>query len=368
VAVLSLAMSRGARVLRAGTHGRSVWEIAIPLNVPSLQPVIATLTPATVDAGSGNFVLSVAGSNLLPGTVVRWNGLSRKTSFVDAGHLTVQITAEDVASAGRASVIAFNQSSGGGSSNAVNFNIGGPPNTVSAAFVNAANPAAGNIVAPRSIASIYGTNMAPSVAAAGAPPLPSLLGGTMVTNGAGNAMPLFFVSPGQINVQVPNNGFPIKTSLTVTQGVQSVTVQVQVQQFAPGLFTTNGGGTGQASTVIANSATLVAPVGTTADSRPAKPGEFLSIYCTGLGATTNSPGLGGPSPSNPLAQTTTTPVVTIGGVPAKIIFSGLAPGYVGLNQVNVEVPAGITPGDAVPLVLTIGGVASNTATIAIAAQ
>ena len=146
-----------------------------------------------------------------------------------------------------------------------------------------------------------------------------------------------------------------------------MTLPVKVQQFAPGLFTTNGQGTGQASTVIANTATLVAPAGTTSDSRPAKPGEYLSIYCTGLGATTNPPVLGGPSPSNPLASTSVTPVVTIGGVPATVIFSGLAPGFVGLNQVNVQVPDGVMPGDAVPLVLTQGGVVSNTATIAVAA-
>jgi uncharacterized protein (TIGR03437 family) len=298
--------------------------------------------------------------------VIRWNGQNRKTTYVDTGHVTVQIAADDVAAPGRASVIAFNSSTGGGSSNAKNFNIGGPPKTLTAAFVNAANPSAGNVVAPRSIASLYGTNLAPSVAVAGTPPLPRVLAGTVLTNGAGDSYPLFFVSPGQINVQVPNNG-AVTLLLTVTQGVQSVTIPVRVQQFAPGLFTTNGQGTGQASAVIANTATLVAPAGTTAGSRPAKPGEFLSIYCTGLGATTNPPVLGAPSPSNPLAFTTTTPVVTIGGLTAQVIFSGLAPGFVGLNQVNVQVPDGVTPGDAVPIVLSIGGATSNTATIAVAA-
>jgi uncharacterized protein (TIGR03437 family) len=178
---------------------------------------------------------------------------------------------------------------------------------------------------------------------------------------------LFFVSPGQINFQVPNNNAPNTFTLTVLQGVRTVTIQMQVRPFAPGLFSTNGQGTGQAATVIANTATLVAPVGTTADSRPAKPGEFLSIYCTGLGATNPPPVLGSATPISPLSTTSVTPVVTIGGVNARVIFSGLAPGFVGLNQVNVEVPDGVAPGDAVPLVLTIGGVVSNAVTIAIAA-
>jgi uncharacterized protein (TIGR03437 family) len=66
-----------------------------------------------------------------------------------------------------------------------------------------------------------------------------------------------------------------------------------------------------------------------------------------------------------LSQTQTTPTVTIGGVSAKVQFSGLTPGFAGLYQVNVQVPDGVSPGDAVPVVVTIGGVSSNTATIAV---
>jgi uncharacterized protein (TIGR03437 family) len=66
-------------------------------------------------------------------------------------------------------------------------------------------------------------------------------------------------------------------------------------------------------------------------------------------------------------MTLTQPTVTIGGRNADVSFSGLAPGFVGLYQVNVKVPDGAAPGNAVPVVLTIGGATSNTATIAIAA-
>ena len=364
VVVTALVLNRQARVLRAGTHGRSVWEIAVPLSSLSLQPRIDQLTPPTVDAGSGAFVLNVVGANFVPGTAIRWNGQDRSTTFVDAGHLRAQIAAEDVAAPGRAAVLAFNPSTGSGASTPKNFNIGSPPKTVSAAFVNAANPAAGNAVAPRSIASLYGTNLASSVVAAGAPPLPYTLAGTMVTSGV-NSVPLFFVSPGQINLQVPLVAAPSTQSLTVIQGVQSATVQVQIKAYAPGIFTTNGGGAGQASAVIANTATLAAPAGTTTDSRPARAGEYISIYCTGLGDTNPRPALGSPAPGNPPAVTLATPSVTIGGMPATVQFSGLAPGFVGLNQVNVQVPNGVTPGNAVPVVLSIGGATSNVATIAV---
>ena len=96
-----------------------------------------------------------------------------------------------------------------------------------------------------------------------------------------------------------------------------------------------------------------------------KAGEYISIYCTGLGDVTTRPPLGSATPADPLASTLVTPVVTIGGAPATVSFSGLAPGFVGLYQVNVQVPATAPPGAAVPLVLTIGGLPANTVTIAV---
>ena len=89
------------------------------------------------------------------------------------------------------------------------------------------------------------------------------------------------------------------------------------------------------------------------------------MFCTGLGEVTNRPAGGAPAPSNPLSITTTTPKVTIGGVPAPVTFSGLAPGFVGLYQVNAQVPENAATGDAVPLILTIGGATSNTVTVAV---
>jgi uncharacterized protein (TIGR03437 family) len=373
VVVHALALQRRGRVLRAATHGRSVWEIAVPLSAPSLQPQVDSLSPATVETNSGAFTLSLTGSNFVPGTVVRWNGQNRTTTFVDSSHVTAPIPAGDVSVPGRASITAFNASTGAGSSNAKNFNIGSAPQSSSAAFVNAAYPAAPPQLAPRSIGSLYGTNLAGATEVSGAAPLPVTLGGTslvMVLNGLTNPLPLFFVSPGQINFQVPQITVtgPTTGTLTITQGLQSTTIPVVMRPYAPALFTTNGGGTGQASTVIAGTATLAAKVGTTPDSRPAKPGEYISIYCTGLGAANNQPALGAASPSNPLATTQATPIVTIGGVQALVQFSGLAPGFVGLYQVNVQVPNGVTAGDQVPVSMTIGGVASNLATIAVAAQ
>jgi uncharacterized protein (TIGR03437 family) len=101
-------------------------------------------------------------------------------------------------------------------------------------------------------------------------------------------------------------------------------------------------------------------------SNPAIAGTTtILIYCTGLGPVTNQPATGSPAPSSPLAETTNQPTVSIGGVTATVSFSGLAPGYVGLYQVNALVPAGVAAGSAVPMTISIGGATSNTATIVV---
>jgi uncharacterized protein (TIGR03437 family) len=87
---------------------------------------------------------------------------------------------------------------------------------------------------------------------------------------------------------------------------------------------------------------------------------------TGLGPVTNQPASGSPAPASPnLSSTTTLPAVTLGNVPAPVTFSGLAPGFIGLYQVNVQIPQNAPTGDAVPLVVTVGGINSNSAAIAV---
>ncbi|MCH7978520.1 MAG: hypothetical protein IH935_06025, partial [Acidobacteria bacterium] len=134
---------------------------------------------------------------------------------------------------------------------------------------------------------------------------------------------------------------------------------------SPAIFSTDSSGSGQGAILIANTASIAAPVGTFSGSRPVERGGFLSIFCAGLGDVTNPPGIGEAASGNPLSTTITDPTVTIGDVEAAVVFSGLAPGFVGLYQVNVQVPSNAPTGDAVPVVLTIGGVASNTVTIAV---
>jgi uncharacterized protein (TIGR03437 family) len=218
------------------------------------------------------------------------------------------------------------------------------------------------VFAAGGILSVFGTQLAPAVASATTVPLPIMLAGTSALVDGVN-VPLYFVSGGQMNIQIPweaaGNSNYNPATLQIYANGQSATYDFNVDLFAPGIFTMNAQGTGQGA--ILNSSYQLVDA-----SNPATPGStYVQLYCTGLGAVNNTPNDGSPSPSNPLAQTTTTPTVTIGGLPATVTFSGLAPGFIGEYQVNVLVPAGVTPGSAVPVVLTIGGVTSNTVTMAV---
>ncbi len=238
-------------------------------------------------------------------------------------------------------------------------------------IVNAASFAPGSAVAPGSIAAVFGINLSEGLGIAGATPLPTVLadgGVTVDLNGTLVKFPMFFASPTQLNVQVPfeatigfPNGWPVESGTSGNEG------DIPVVQFAPGLFAANQAGTGQSAILIANSGFVAAPNGAFPGSRPAVRGvDFLEIYWTGGGPVTNQPATGAAASANPLSATTTTPTLTIGGVDTPVLFSGLAPGFVGLYVTTCQVPAGAPIGAAVQVVLTQGGGPSNTVTIAIA--
>jgi uncharacterized protein (TIGR03437 family) len=143
-------------------------------------------------------------------------------------------------------------------------------------------------------------------------------------------------------------------------GTTGATQTVNLAPVAPAIFSLNSQGTGPGA-ILDSAYNLVDA------SNPATAGTtIILIYCTGLGSvSSNQPATGAPASTTELAQTTATTTVTIGGVTENASFSGLAPGYVGLYQVNALVPAGVAAGSAVPVAITIGGVTSNTVTIVV---
>jgi hexosaminidase len=233
------------------------------------------------------------------------------------------------------------------------------PAISSGGIVNAASYAGGAAVSPGSIVSVFGSFPLYAAAQASGLPLPPSLVGVSVDIG-GFSAPLFFAAGPQLNLQIPwELAGQAQTTMTATAWGETGAAQtVNLGPFSPGIFSMNGQGSGQGA-VQDTSYRLVD------SSNPAEAGSTILIYCTGLGAVTNQPPTGSPAPTSPLAETTTNPTVVIGGALAGVQFSGLAPGLVGVYQVNAVIPDGSAAGDNVPVMISIAGITSNKVTLAV---
>jgi uncharacterized protein (TIGR03437 family) len=233
------------------------------------------------------------------------------------------------------------------------------PEPLLAQYIDAASFALGGPLAPGELIAIFGQNMADCTSAPGLP-LPAQACGAQALFG-GRAMPLFYVSPLQINAQVPFE-LPVDTvqQLVIQRGGNSSgPLKVAIAGAHPGIFTLSQQGSGQGA--IFNNGT-----GQIADSRsPLTAGSALIIYCTGLGPVSPAVASGVPAPMAVLSSTVSPVSVDIGGVPAKVLFAGLAPGYIGLYQVNAIVPNGVAPGDNVAVALSAAGQRSPSVTVAV---
>ena len=236
-----------------------------------------------------------------------------------------------------------------------------PPNSVvnGASFRPATEP--NSAIAPGAIVAIFGTNLGSTIEVVTSVPLSTTLGETSVTFNDIPA-PLFFVSGTQINAQIP---FELMTgagmvSVQVKRGSETSEAQsIATAAVSPGIFTLNQQGTGPGAILHAVDFQPVS------ESAPARPGEFLLIFCTGLGLVQPEVQSGQIAPTaEPLARTLSTPLVNIAGLPAQVSFSGLAPGFAGLYQVNVEVPPGVPPGTQ-EVEIIINNVPGNTVTVAV---
>ena len=211
-------------------------------------------------------------------------------------------------------------------------------------------------VSPGSIISIFGTGLAVEAQQASSLPLPTTLGNVTVRINDIPA-PLFYVSQEQVNAQVPFEISGATASVTVDNGTSpSAPITFDLALSAAGIFTVSQGGTGPGA-VLHPDGSLVSV------TSPAMADEVVAIFCTGLGSVTPAVASGQPAPFFPLATTLATPQVTIGGEPAEVQFSGLAPGFTGLYQVNARVPAGLATGPQ-PLVIS-SGLSSNSVTLAV---
>ena len=241
-----------------------------------------------------------------------------------------------------------------------------PPAVAAGGVVNGASFAQGQPVSPGMLVSIFGTGLVSKVASADTIPLSNSLGGVTVTFADLPPAPLLGVIAGppggedQINAQVPwdiGSGTGVVNVMVTTPNGTSVPVAVKFAPSMPGIFIAALGGQLNAVASILSDGSLPWPQSLVPGSHPAKAGDILVIYATGLGAVDHPPVEGG-IPSE-LARTVATPTVLIGGVAGKVDFSGLSPQFVGVNQLNVEVPTGVKPGNAVPLQIQVNGFTST---------
>ena len=242
------------------------------------------------------------------------------------------------------SLFAYLGSSGSGNSISLaeaSGTINGPQ-TGAGSLVNAATFQRRGL-APGSLVSMFGLN----------------LNGATVQFG-GISAPILYASSSQLNLQVPweLQGTPTTTVTVTGNAIGNELESVAVAMSDPGIFSLGIPQGGQGA--IENVAGAVVDA-----SSPAHAGDYILIFATGLGAVTNSPPTGAAAVASPLSRLFVYPTATVGGVSAPVSFAGLAPGFIGLYQVNVQVPQGVAAADAVPVVLSTGGTASNTVTISV---
>jgi uncharacterized protein (TIGR03437 family) len=197
-------------------------------------------------------------------------------------------------------------------------------------------------ISPGGLITIYGTNLAGGTQFASSIPFPTNLGNTQVTVNGQNA-PIYYVTPGQISVIVPYAVSPTATNTIANiqvnnNGTLSNTVSTFINATTPGIFTIPPGGINYGAVLHADFSLVTA-------QSPAKIGETISVYLTGLGAVSPAIQDGAAGPVDTLSKTSNTITADISGISATVSYAGLAPQLAGLYQVNLTIPTGVTAGD-----------------------
>jgi len=252
----------------------------------------------------------------------------------------------------------------------------GTDRTVIFGLVNAAGFQTEQVCSPGSLATVFGANFTsePPVALTSAPAPFELNGVRLRING--QYAPLLYVSSGQINFQCPQVQPGVQLEFVVEGPFGfSEPVRVSMLDASPGIFTIEGSGTGQGTILLAggefaDTAQFAKERNIIAPGQPAWPGDFISIYATGLGPADEVLPAGEPAPPDRLIHLRGSVTVLIGGVESEVQFAGLAPTLIGVAQINARIPENVPLGSAVPVSVIVtppGGqpAASNEVTLAI---
>ena len=202
----------------------------------------------------------------------------------------------------------------------------------------------GNPIAPGQFMALFGTGLGPATPLVAAAPFPSTLGEVSVSI-QGRPAPLYFVSANQISALVPFALSGTSAEVLVKVGnVESNRVVLPVRRTSPGIYSNSQNG-------IGSGAILKADFSIVTVSNPARRGDTVLVYLTGLGALETALSDGTASSSTVLNRITDSVNVYIGGIKSTITFAGAAPGFAGLYQINVQIPAAAPIGSAVPLAI-----------------
>jgi uncharacterized protein (TIGR03437 family) len=324
------------------------WPVAIAVNVVDDCGNRLTTGSVVTSFSNGDPPLG-----LLPFGDGSWSGTWAPINAVTpALQVTANAATNDLKLQGRATIGGTLSANAG----VPIVNAGGVVN--SGSFAASASPSPGELI------SIFGVNLADKNELVSSLPLPTQMDGVSVIL-AGLPLPLLALSNAQINAVIPFGVSPGATQIIVSKNSQlSLPQSLQIRPAEPGAFTTAQTGQGQALVYVVRSdgSQTLADV-----NNPAMAGDAIVIYCSGLGPV--SPAgveAGQATPAGTLYSTTVPAVVTIGGQTANVFFSGLTPGFTGLYQINAYVPDGITPGDNVPVVLSLGSFGGPAVTMAVA--
>ena len=234
--------------------------------------------------------------------------------------------------------------------------------------LNNLNPVVGQPVAPGTIAQVYGSGLALNSVEPGVLPIPKEFNGTYALVGPYQA-PLYFLSDGQLNVQIPNEldtsqQYPILVSVN---NALSLPETIDFAAATPGVLSNLDGPNPPG---VQNGAHIKAQhnadFSLVTSVNPAKPGEYIIMYVVGMGATNPSVSSGLPAPdTEPLARVTVQPTVSVDGQNATVAYAGLTPRSVGLYQVVFQVPSVARSGD-LDVILKQGDRAANTVKLPVA--
>ena len=349
-------------------------NITVNLTISSSAPTITSIWPNSLPLNGPAQTITIIGTNFYSASLVEVQGISTPlttTVYKDSSTvLQAVVPATLLTTAGTLEVTVVNPAPGGASA-ASPVTVASSPTILG--IVNSASFVSGP-VSPGEIVTIFGTNIGP-----GTPASMTVSNGFVTTSLSnisvtidGQNCPMVYVSQNQISVQVPYEvTIGANKAVVVTNGTQTANTTVTTAATAPGIFTVNGSGTGQAAALNYDSTTQAYTLNSSTNL--ATIGSVVVLYLTGEGIYLTSPLSGGtsdtgyivPNPLNNPPQMTTPPTVTIGGQTADVtnaaFYAGPIPGsMMGLLQINAVVPTGATTGTAVPVVVTIGGNSTQT--------